>query len=184
MILSEIEFFNNLGEVSIMDGYVFTARGYKMLQEHICRTKERLSQATKLKSEAGAGQDAWHDEGFKLGLVDEMMWSRRLKELEKILFVAQLIQPEEQRERAEIGVGVVIEYEDGVTDKYIIDGYLMDSEEKRISVYSPLAKAMLGAKEGDERIMVIGDRKITFSIEKIYPPSVAETKVLGKKEDI
>jgi len=167
-----------------MDDYVFTARGYKILQEHIRKTEKRLSQATKSKSEAGAGQDTWHDEGFKLGIADEMMWSKRLGELEKIFSAAQLIRPEEQSEKVRVGVGVLIEYEDGAIAKYIIDGYLVEPEEQRISVYSPLAKAMLGAKEGDERTVVIGKKRRTFFIERIFPPSIAEREILNREEDL
>ena len=165
----------------VKDGYVFTTRGYKILQECIRKVEDKLSEATKSKSEAGAGQDTWHDEGFKLGIVDEMMWSKRLTELKKIFLSAQLVQPEEQNEKVMIGVGVIVEHEDGTIANYIIDGYLVKSEDKRISVYSPLGKALLEAKEGDKRVMVIGNRKKVIFLKKIFPPSVAEKIILKKR---
>ncbi|MCD6583088.1 MAG: GreA/GreB family elongation factor [Candidatus Omnitrophica bacterium] len=167
-----------------MRSYLLTKKGYELLKKYIRRGEKRLSQAIRLKSEAGVGQDGWHDEGFKLGIAEEMMWSKRLGELEKVLFNAQLVQPREQSERVEIGVGVVIKDADGVISKYIVDGYLAEPEKKRISVYSPLGKALLGAREGEERTMVIGRKERTFIIEKIFPPSVAEEKILNDKEDV
>jgi len=167
-----------------MASYLLTKRGYELLKKHIRQAEKRLSQAIRLKSEAGAGQDSWHDEGFKLGIVEEMMWSKRLGELEKVLSNAQLVQPREQNERVEIGVGVVIkDADDGSIDKYIVDGYLVEPEKKRVSVYSPLGKALLGAREGEERTMVIGGKERSFIIEKIFPPSIAEEKILNDKEN-
>jgi len=64
-----------------MTRYIFTLKRYEELKKLIDKTKERLTRITKTKAEAGSGQDTWHDEGFKMGLVEEMMWSKRLREL-------------------------------------------------------------------------------------------------------
>ena len=109
-----------------------------------------------------------------MGIAEEMMWSKKLGELEKILFNAQVIEPEEQDKRVAIGVGVVIEYEDGITAKFILDGYLIEPEENRVSFYSPLGRALLGAEEGEERELVIGGRKKIIFVKKIFLPSAAE----------
>ena len=63
---------------------IFTRKGYETLVKKIRETEKLLNQAVKLKSEAGVNQDGWHDEGFKLGVTEEMMWSKRLKELQDI----------------------------------------------------------------------------------------------------
>lgn len=166
-----------------MDGYIFTIKGYRMLRECIFRTEKRLAQVTKLKSESGSGQDTWHDEGFKLSITDEMMWSKRLGELEKLFLTARLIKPEEQNDKVKIGVGVIIKYEDGTIVEYVIDGYLVEPEEGRLSIYGPLGRALLGAEEGDKRTVIIGNKKRIFFIEKIFSPSVAETRIINKEDN-
>ena len=164
-----------------MNKYIFTERGYYYLRKTIRETEKKLKEVTKAKAEAGLGQDGWHDEGFKLGIAEEMMWSKRLGELEQILHNAQVVKPEEQNKRVQVGVGVIIEYENGTANEFIIDGYLIGITDRRISVYSPLGKVLLGAIEGEKRILVIGKEKKEIFVKKIFSPSTAEKRILGGK---
>ena len=74
-----------------------------------------------------------------------------------------------------IGTGIIIEYEDGAIGKHILEGYMVNVSEGRISIYSPLGKALLGAQEREKRILKIENVKKIITIQKIFPPSAAET---------
>lgn len=156
-----------------MTQYIFTQRGYKLLTELIEKTRKQLSQITNEKAKAGSGQDTWHDEGFKIAVAEEMMWSKRLGELQSLIFNARVTKPKEQNEFVEIGTGIIIEYEDGSTFRFILDGYLVDITEDYVSIYSPLGKALLGARKGEERKLEKTEKIV--KVKKIFPPSKAKS---------
>jgi len=104
-----------------------------------------------------------------------MMWSKRLGELENLLVNAQVVDLEEQNEIAGLGTGVILEYEDRNISKFILEGFSVEVLEGRVSIHSPLGKAILGAKEGEKRIFRVGENKRIVTIKRILPPSLAET---------
>jgi len=110
-----------------------------------------------------------------MGIVEEMMWSKRLGELENLLVNAQVVDLEEQNEIAGLGTGVILEYEDRNISKFILEGFSVEVLEGRVSIHSPLGKAILGAKEGEKRIFRVGENKRIVTIKRILPPSLAET---------
>lgn len=164
-----------------MGEYIFTRKGYEVLADLIRKTEERLEKTIKAKTEAGSGQDGWHDEGFKRGTEEEMMWSKRLGELQNIYANAQIVDPKEQNDIVSLGTGVVLEYENGDIFNLILEGFAIELLEGRVSIHSPLGKTILGAREGEKRTFEIGGSKKTITIKKILPPSVAENIFLEKK---
>lgn len=159
--------------------YVFSEDGYKKLQKLIGSTRKKLDEVSKEKSEAHKGQDSWHDEGFKIGIYRELLWSKRLSELQGISNQARVILNSEiinQNEFVNFGVGVVIEYENGKEEKFIISGYQLCQQKdprnvRHIYVYSPLGKAIFKACVGEERVYEVGDKKFRVKITKIVAHS-------------
>lgn len=164
-----------------MSEYVFTSRGYEILLEMIKKNESILEQSTRTKSEAGQGQDDWHDEQFQRAMVEEEMWQKRLLGLKKILSQAQIIEPEEQNEFVDIGTGVVIQHEDGSIFKFIMQGCVLEIDEEMnfVSVHSPLGQAILGSKAGETKSFRVEDKEKKITVQKIFPPSEAE--ILFKK---
>lgn len=158
-----------------MAQYIFTRKGYEALLALMHRTEEMLGKAIKLKSDSGSGQDGWHDEGFKIGAVEETMWSRRLGELEDLCRNARVIDPKEQNEIVDLGTGVIIEYENGSISEFILEGFAIETLDNRLSIHSPLGDAILGAKKGEKRVFQVGNNKKTVTIKEILPPSVSES---------
>ncbi len=157
----------------------FTRRGIDEFNKQFERTADNLKRATDEKGFSGNGPDAWHDEGHKIALVDEMMWSQRLGEMQVILSQASLIEPEEQKQKVRIGNGVRVEFEDGTEKGFIIDGYLVSISVPRISIYSPLGRALVGKEEGDSCELEISGKKRVVTIMEIIMPSEAERLVGG-----
>lgn len=160
-----------------MSKYVFTRRGFEEFKEYYRRVEQTLNRVTKEKSRAGSGQDAWHDEGFKLGIGEEMMWSKRFGELQDIMRNAEIVDSVEQNEIVRIGNGVIIEYEDGSRRKLILDGYLIEVKNHRASILSPLGRGLIGTKEGSEIKIRIAGKDTLITVLKILYPSEAEEKI-------
>lgn len=136
--------------------------------------EESLERATVEKSQAAAGQDTWHDEGFKMGSADEMMWSRRVGDLQKIQFSSFIARLEDQDREVKIGNGVLIRYSDGSEKKMIMEGYLASRWPGRFSVYSPLGQTLLMARVGDRKALkVTGQPDQNIEVMKIVSPARA-----------
>lgn len=157
-----------------MTHYMITPRGLQFLEKAIQKAQAQLTEITKNKSDAGAGQDGWHDEGFQRGIAEEQMWSKKVGDLQKVRNSAHIITPEEQAETVKIGVGVILQYESDEEEKFLVEGYLVNSGESDLSLYSPLGKAIFGAREGEKRTF---SGKQLVTIKKIVPPSETATWV-------
>lgn len=158
----------------VLDELIFTPDGYKTLEEKMRQTAERLAKATDMKAQASSGQDGWHDEGFKIGLVEEMMWSRELGRLQELMVKVKVVELEEQNTTVQLGNGVIVERDDGSIIRFVMSGYMSDPGEGRVSIYSPVGQALMGATEGEERALSLKDSKQILKVIKILPPSMAE----------
>lgn len=138
------------------------------------QTAERLAKATDMKAQASSGQDGWHDEGFKIGLVEEMMWSRELGRLQELMVKAKVVEPEEQNATVQLGNGVVVERDDGSVIRFVLSGYMSDPADGHVSIYSPVGQTLIGATEGEERVLSLKDSRQILKVIKILPPSVAK----------
>jgi len=158
--------------------YIFSQREFEKLKKSIKQTEKVLAKITNAKAESGSGQDGWHDESFRVFLIEEQMWNKRLSELKDILSQAKVLTPEEQKEVVKFGNGVKILYEEsGEIFEFILDGYLIDPCENKVSIYSPIARAIIGAKKGEKRTLVINGREIVVTILEIYLPSEAKQNI-------
>lgn len=143
------------------------------------RANDQLRMATEAKGDGGSGQDAWHDEGHKSGLVQEMIWSQRISEIEKILMNCQIVDPIEQAETVKLGNGVLVEYEDGSSFAFILEGYNLDVLDNRVSIHSPLGQAILNGRQGETRQMILGKQPKKITIQSIVAPSEADAFING-----
>jgi transcription elongation factor GreA len=160
-----------------MNRYILTPKGYEGLMNIVKKNQTMLDNSTKLKSEAGAGQDDWHDEQFQRAMIEEEMWEKRVKDLEEILSRIEIVEPEEQNEVVDLGTGVILKFENESISKYILDGFSLEALGDRISIYSPLGKAIVGARKGEEVIFRVGENERKVTVVEIYLPSMAEEMI-------
>ncbi|MBU1130949.1 GreA/GreB family elongation factor [Patescibacteria group bacterium] len=154
--------------------YACTKYGLDKIRKAIATAQTNIDSAISMKADSGSSQDGWHDEGFKQGVSEELTWSRRIGELQGILrqtYMADIIETDDV---AGIGNGLIITL-NGAEKRFILEGYLLEADEKRVSIYSPLGKLLLGAKEGEEKVLVIGKKESRIIIKKILRPSNAES---------
>ncbi len=165
-----------------MKKVLFSKRGFDEFKLFFDRIKKTLNETTKEKSDCGGGQDGWHDEGFKLGIGTEFMWSQQFGGLQDIMERREIVIPVEQNNKVLFGNMVILEDEDGNKRKVIIDGYLIEPGGIRASYQSPLGSKLLGKVEGDEIIITVGSEKKKYEIIGIQSPSEAD-KFLEENSD-
>jgi len=154
--------------------YQFTPKGYERLRELVKEAEETYRRIIEEGYKSGAEQDGHHDEGFQKSLSNAMVQSKRIRELQELLANANIIAPIEQFDAVRIGTGVLIEYENGTTDTFILEGYMVgELDEHTISTYSPIGQALIGAKVGEERILKLPRSTRRATVKKIFPPSRA-----------
>lgn len=93
----------------------------------------------------------------------------KIIELENILKNVELIKKPSKQKRniVNLGAGVTLKEKDGQNNEFIIVGELeANPDEGKISFGSPVGKALLGRKVGDE-IIVICSKRTVYKIMKI-----------------
>lgn len=155
-----------------MKFYTFTPNGFEKLKKLLKEAEEEYKSILTEGYKSGAEQDGHHDEGFQKSLSNAMVQSKRIRELQELNNNAHIVYPENQNEVVKIGNGVSLEYGDGTIKILILEGYLMgDYDENVISIYSPLGKAILGSKRGDEKTITLPKSRIKVKITDIILPA-------------
>lgn len=140
---------------------LFTKKQFEELEKRISRTEREIEKAVKKKGEI-AGSSAgngWHSAEFMAAYIEEMELRKRLADLKNLAFGAEIIEPRKQNEKVDIGNEVIVEYEDGSQKKFIVEGYIVEPAENLASIYSPLGKALKGAKKGQIKTAEIRGEK-------------------------
>lgn len=84
--------------------------------------------------------------------------------------LCDVVSPREQNEIVDFGVGVVVEYDDGYQDTFMVVDYIDDSKTQQLSLSSPAGRAILGATKGESRTYFNGAQN-TIRILEIFSPS-------------
>ena len=146
-----------------------TPEGLKKLEEELeyTRTVRRQEVAQRLRAvleeqdilENAEYEDAKNEQAFVEG---------RILTLEEILKNVVIIEEGGSTDRVGIGSRVTVAEEDGEPETYHIVGSVeADPKRGRVSNQSPLGKALLGHRVGDEVIVNIPDGVICFRITAI-----------------
>ena len=151
--------------------YIFTKKQFEELEKRIKAAQKELARVSKEKGALASGQDGWHDEGFRLAFVEEERLRKRLADLKSLIPNAKIVEPKEQNQKVDIGNRVIIEYKDGFKETLVLNGYIVNAPENHFSIYSPLGKALKGAKKGQTKTVKIQGRKQKIKILEILFPS-------------
>ena len=145
-----------------------TPQGFKKLQEELERIwKTDRPRVTAEVSAAAALGDRSENAEYIYGKKKLRELDRRIRYLSKRLDTLTVVEARaEQLGKVFFGAWVTVEDEEGVKQTYRIVGPdEFDVKERRISVDSPLAKALLGRKQGDEVVVQrpMGEVDLTIS---------------------
>ena len=143
-----------------------TEKGKVDLEDELKRLQEvERPRIIDLLHEVKSGGD-WMENTEQMMAEDELAFvDRRIQELEDMVADSEIIQPDDDNSIANIGDTVEIQDEDGEIETYRIVGVAESSPaEGLISNESPMGKALLGRKVGEEVTVVAPVGKIKFRI--------------------
>jgi transcription elongation factor GreB len=150
-------------------GYI-TAEGYRKLEEEAERlwTVERPKLVKSVAAAAAEGDRSENAE-YIYGKKKMAEIDRRLAFLGRRLEVLKIVdEPPERDGRVYFGAWVTLEDEDGQRVKYqIVGSDETDPDKKRISMDSPLAKALIRKHIGDEITVQRPKGEITYAIIEV-----------------
>jgi len=99
---------------------------------------------------------------------------RRLSYLSKVMKSAKVVDPAKQEQRDTVRFGAIVELADENDDRRVVTLVgedESDASEGRISWAAPIARALIGARVGDERIVRLPAGEKSYEILRIsYPP--------------
>ena len=133
-----------------------TNEGFLEIEEELNHLKEvKRPEIIKALKDARALGDLSENADYDAARDEQAKVEGRIAELEKLLEVAELIEKEDTG-KVGLGATVKIMYEDdpeNVEEYRIVGSKEADPSNNKISNESPLAKAILGAKAGDDCIV-------------------------------
>ncbi len=145
-----------------------TADGYKKLEAELnqLKTMTRPAAVDRLTKARGMGDLSENSEYTAakeaLNLIDE-----RIKEMEEMLKNCQVVGKATDDTVVELGETVTVESEQGQTQYTIVGEFEADPQHNKLSASSPIGKALLGKKIGDQVTVKVPAGSVTFKIIKI-----------------
>ena len=132
-----------------------TNEGFLEIEEELNHLKDvKRPEVIKALKEARALGDLSENADYDAARNEQAQIEGRILELEKILETAEIIEKQDT-DKVGLGATVVLRYldeDDDDTEEYkIVGSKEADPSKNKISNESPLAKAIWGAKAGDER---------------------------------
>ena len=156
-----------------MEKFPLTKRGYTDLEAELKRLKgvDRPNIIAAI-AEARSHGDLSENAEYSAAKEKQSFIEGRIQELEAVISRAQVIDPSQIKgDIIRFGATVVVADEDSNEEKeyQIVGDYEADIEKNRISLSSPLAKALIGKEVGDIAEYVAPGGKKSFEIlEVIY----------------
>lgn len=148
-----------------------TDKGLRELEDELAELRDvRRPEVIERLQDAKVGGD-WMDSAENMLIEEELAFLEgRIQELTYMLDHGQLIEPGKEEDRVEMGETVVIQPPDGVLEMYTIVGVAeADPGAGFISNESPLGRALLNHKIGDEVVVQAPMGKLHYQIVALKP---------------
>ena len=147
-----------------------TKEGYERLQQRVEHERERLDEATRILRELSGTSDDYDDTGLEEAKREKIAIEDRLDDLEDQLSRAVVI---EDHDRDSVELGAVVRLEDEEGESFVVqvvapvEAGVLDGDVPHISDESPMGKALLGRRPGDEVQVVTGDGTASYTVVAI-----------------
>ncbi|HLG51967.1 MAG: GreA/GreB family elongation factor [Chloroflexi bacterium] len=160
------------GQLDARESHPITAFGRRQLEAELVRLDQRLEELKGLLEDARADRTADDDESAAtLALLDE--YSRvlaRRAEVQALLATEPVSPPPASTDTVSIGTVVRLREDDGTESSYILVGPAEASpRDRRISIASPLGRALLGRRVGERATVEAPDGTWQATIISIEP---------------
>ena len=154
-----------------MDKFPLTKKGFLRLEQELKDLKgiERPNVIAAI-AEARSHGDLSENAEYSAAKEKQSFIEGRIQELEAVVSRAQIIDPTEVKSNViRFGATVsVVDVDSDVENSYqIVGDYEADINENKISLSSPLAKALIGKEVGDEIEYVAPGGKKTFEVLEV-----------------
>ncbi len=148
-----------------------TPEGLKNLEERLKHLTEvrRAEVAERLRRALEEGGDLSENAEYEDAKNEQAFIEGEILRLEAILSTAQIIEATGNSDQVQLG-SVVTVIEKGSKEKevyHLVGSAEANPREGKISIESPLGKALMGAKVGDQVVVNAPDGQITFVIKAI-----------------
>lgn len=147
-----------------------TKDGYERLQERIEQERARLEEATRILRELSGTSDDYDDTGLEEAKREKVLIEDRLDDLEDQLSRAVIIS-KNKHNVVELGATVELKPKKGpafqVQVVAPVEAGVLEGDVPHISDESPMGKALMGAKVGDQIDVVTGDTTTRYKVQKI-----------------
>lgn len=148
-----------------------TPEGLKNLEERLKHLTEvrRAEVAERLRRALEEGGDLSENAEYEDAKNEQAFIEGEILRLEAILSTAQIIETTGNSDQVQLG-SVVTVIEKGSKEKevyHLVGSAEANPREGKISIESPLGKALMGAKVGDQVVVNAPDGQITFVIKAI-----------------
>jgi len=147
-----------------------TKEGYERLQQRIEQERERLDEATRILRELSGTSDDYDDTGLEEAKREKALIEDRLDDLEDQLSRAVVI---EAHEMDAVELGAKVELKDASGESFSVqvvapvEAGVLDGDVPHISDESPMGKALIGRKVGDEVDVVTGEKSARYTVVSI-----------------
>lgn len=147
-----------------------TKEGYERLQQRVGQERERLDEATRILRELSGTSDDYDDTGLEEAKREKAVIEDRLDDLEDQLSRAVVI---EAHEMDAVELGAVVELEDEAGEAFSVqvvapvEAGVLEGDVPHISDESPMGKALIGRKVGEDVEVVTGERTARYTVVSI-----------------
>jgi transcription elongation factor GreA len=147
-----------------------TKNGYERLQQRVEQERERLDEATRILRELSGTSDDYDDTGLEEAKREKAVIEDRLDDLEDQLSRAVVI---EAHEMDAVELGAVVELEDEAGEQFSVqvvapvEAGVLEGDVPHISDESPMGKALIGRKVGEDVEVVTGERSARYTVVSI-----------------
>lgn len=153
-----------------MEQKLYTPQGFKALQDELDNLiNVKVEENKKEISKARAYGDLSENSEYDAAKQEQAIIHARIDELREMIANAKVID-ESQIDESKISVGSIVTLYNVERSKeftyHIVGSYETDPENGKISDASPIGRALLGAKEGDE-VIVEGARIQHLQVKKV-----------------
>jgi transcription elongation factor GreA len=147
-----------------------TKEGYERLQQRVEKERERLDEATRILRELSGTSDDYDDTGLEEAKREKALIEDRLDDLEDQLSRAVVIEAHEM-DAVELGAVVALEDASGETFSVQVvapvEAGVLEGDVPHISDESPMGKALIGRRVGDEVDVVTGEKSVRYTVVSI-----------------
>lgn len=147
-----------------------TKEGYERLQQRVAQERERLDEATRILRELSGSSDDYDDTGLEEAKREKAVIEDRLDDLEDQLSRAVVI---EAHEMDAVELGAVVALEDEAGEQFSVqvvapvEAGVLEGDMPHISDESPMGKALIGRKVGEDVEVVTGERTARYTVVSI-----------------